>query len=116
MNRAILAVFFGTTLSSCPLSRPVEDYEITVNPPFEAGDGSALKTIPECKAACENLANLGCPESAAAGGSCGSVCTAAELNGFDLRLACVATAKSVAEVRSCCPKGTPGCSPVLCGK
>ncbi len=115
MSRIVTAASFAILLASCPQPKvPVEDYEITITPPHpDAPDGSA--NVPaDCRLACESMAKVGCPESAPAGGSCGSVCAAASSNGFDLRSMCIAAASTPDQIRACCPPKTPGCTPTLC--
>lgn len=88
----------------------------TVFPPFpdvNIDGGDEVAVPPACRAACDNLTSLGCPESAPAGRSCGSVC-AVHSRFSDLRLECVAGSKTPDQVRNCCPLGTLGCSPVKC--
>jgi hypothetical protein len=63
----------------------------------------------DCAEACANLERLGCPEGRpASGANCVDVCDHAESTGvFSMRMACVASARSVGEVRAC---GTVRCS------
>lgn len=90
--------------STCKPPIPPEP-DVVIFPPFSpdgGADAEVLDVDPLCRVACENLARLGCPESAPAGRSCGSVCTSVVRAGVaDLNLACVASASTPDQVRAC---------------
>lgn len=111
----VLAATFAV-LASCKAMPP--EPPSVIFPPYDGGLGSGgadaeVRVDPLCAVACENLAKIGCPESVPAGRSCGSTCTMASANGFDLRLYCLATASLPEHVRGCCPAGQP-CTQVRC--
>lgn len=102
-----LVAIIPFVISACPPPRPPENYDITVFPPYgDAGDAE-LDVPADCRVACENLAKMGCPESAPAGRTCGSVCAAAQAAGIDLNPICVASVSSPVELRARC--GTVQC-------
>jgi hypothetical protein len=100
-------------LAACPREPMPPEPDYVVFPPYDAGIDAEVEVLADCRVACENLAKLGCPESAPAGRTCGSVCSTSTRLGFDLRLPCVASAGTPDHVRACCTPGQP-CSQVRC--
>jgi hypothetical protein len=115
VNRALSAAL-ALSLASCPQRQtPSENYDITVFPAYgDAAPADAGEVSADCRLSCESMAKVGCPESAPAGGTCGSVCMAATSNGFDLKSMCIAAASTPDQIRACCPSGTAGCTSTLC--
>ncbi len=106
-------VIAALLLFGCPATMPPEPPYV-VFPPYDGGDFDAeVQTTADCRAYCESLAKLGCPESAPQGRTCSSTCSAATAAGHDLKPWCVATAATPDQVRACCPFGQP-CSPTRC--
>lgn len=71
---------------------------------LDAGEDLDAARYPACAKACINLGALGCPEARAVDGgqSCYAVCAhAEETHKFDLKPACLAAAKSIAEAKAC---------------
>lgn len=104
--KQIFAIVFAVAawvfaLSSCKETLPPEPPYVVFPPYQDASVDAELDVDPLCRVACENLAKMGCPESAPAGRTCGSVCTAAELNGLDLPLVCISNASTPDQVRAC---------------
>lgn len=95
--RSLLVAAASAALWSCPKPVLPPEPPYVVFPPYEdAGSPDAL-----CRLACENLAKIGCPESAPAPKPCADVCTDAERAGNPLNTICVANASTPDQVRAC---------------
>lgn len=88
--------------SGCKETIPPEP-DIVIYPPYQDASVDAEFTIipADCRLACESLARVGCPESAPAGRTCGSVCAAALYEGIDLPTICIAAASTPDQIRAC---------------
>lgn len=100
---AVLVAVFAWVfaLSSCRETLPPEPPYVIFPPYQDASVDAELEIDPLCRLACESLARAGCPESAPAGRTCGSVCTAAEKEGIDLPTICIAAASTPDQIRAC---------------
>jgi hypothetical protein len=98
---AAWAIALCLSCSSCKETLPPEPPYVVFPPYQDASVDAELDVDPLCRLACESLAKMGCPESAPAGRTCGSVCTAAEQQGIDLPTICIANASTPDQVRAC---------------
>jgi hypothetical protein len=109
-KKTSFAALLLLSCSGCPKTPPPEP-PIVVTPPYtDAGaegavfDDCGLNIDPLCRAACESLAKVGCPESAPTGGrTCSCMCTKAVEEGLDLNTVCVAAASTPDQIRQCGP-------------
>lgn len=102
----IVAVFAWAFALSCKETLPPEPDYVIFPPYQDASVDAELEVDALCRVACESLAKVGCPESAPAGRTCGSVCTAAMNAGIDLNAICIAAASTPDQIRAC---GTVEC-------
>lgn len=104
MKKLVPIVAFVALLPAANCKPEPDAPVVEVLPPFSP-DGGTDAEVPDldpvCRAACENLVRVGCPEGAPAGRSCASVCTMAVRAGAELNLACVASASTPDQVRAC---------------
>lgn len=98
---AAWAVALVLSCSSCKEQLPPEPPYVVFPPYQDASVDAELEVPADCRLACESLAKMGCPESAPAGRTCGSVCAAAEREGIDLPTICIANASTPDQARAC---------------
>lgn len=92
------AIAFLALLPSCPAAGTIPPADSSAPAPYEAGK---VDFNPLYRLACENLAKIGCPESAPAGKTCAEVFELAEKLGNPLNAVCVANASTPSQVRAC---------------